>query len=176
MNYVINFKTIFRLIFFIIIFINLLTCSNTYHIDNAPKPKGPIADYENLFSKKEYKHLLQIIKEIKIKYNVEVHILTMKSINNHSMQVFFEKVDELWGHKYDPNKKGLSLTLSKDEKIFILGKSPAIRKILNRDIIREKEIYMRKIYFREMKYFEGIKYLLEEIMNELQRNSKVINL
>ncbi len=173
MKNILNIIRILKVIILTLIIYSFLACSNNYHIDNAPKPKSPIADYENLFSKKEYNHLLQIIKEIKLKFDVEIHILTIKSINNHSLHVFFEKVDALWGHQRNSNKRVMDLTLSKNEKIFSFGANDESEKLINREEMKKEELFMRKHYFKKHEYYEGLCFFLDEIIGELQRNSKV---
>ena len=164
-----NIKIRMHYIFVVLFLLNACEkkIQKSYNIEDAPMIKKKIADYENLFTKREYNELLKKIAYIENNYHVENRILTVTSFKGKYRMN--RKSIMIWD--IDPYKdRVIAFRLSVKEKFFHIWVNEKMASLINSDDFVKRSNLICKKYFDSKKYYQAFKEVLEMLEGELQKN------
>jgi len=169
----------------LIVFILLFSfCGGGKELSKMPPSEIPIADYEGIFSEKEYSNLLQIIDRIKIKYDVNVYLLTFYKVGNlgrlstnnykryapildkEENRIFKLTVNDWW------NKKIIIFTFSHHSRYNCESKSDSLSKLINEERWNEVTEEIIGEYYPKHEYYTAFKKMLKALENELEEATR----
>lgn len=150
-----------------------------YNILNAPKSTNILADYENIFTKKEYNDLLNQMKSINKKYEVKIYFITLYSVCNMGYSPYdmmWQKIHNIFNieytAKYSIAYPKIIYVFSHHDRYNFIVKSSKFNKIWNEERYLKAEVPIIDKYFGQYKYYQAFKEIFEVLDKELAQSRK----
>ena len=133
-------------------------------IEKFPLSYGIINDYEHLFTLEQKKELDSIIRDFTIKTTNQICVVSIETFEPYtSLKDFTTDLGNYWvvgGNK----KNGLVITISKNKRAIWIGTGFGTEKVLTDETVQKVIKTQMLPFFKEEKYFEGVKTGLQELM------------
>lgn len=130
-------------------------------------PEGYLNDFEHLFTTEQKQELDSIIKTFEISTSNQICIVSIESYEPYStLRDFTTDLGNYWGVGDQLTNNGLMITISKSKRNIWIGTGLGTEEILTNEIVTD--VINTKIipYFKEGKYFDGVKSGLLELIEQ----------
>ncbi|HYG16037.1 MAG TPA: TPM domain-containing protein [Bacteroidia bacterium] len=141
-------------------------------LDNIPKYKGYVNDFENIFTDAEEKTLDSLITAFEKETSVEIAVVTLDTTmvgpTSDDMYAITFEIANTWGVGKKEKDSGVLIGISKSRRLLRIQNGLGTEKVMSD--MQTKEIVDHYFIpnFKEGRYFTGTYEGLKQIMNHLR--------
>lgn len=129
----------------------------------VPTLTGPVVDQANIYSKSFVSELGQSLRSFKKATDAQLQVLTIKSLDDESLESYSIKVVDTWKLGENSTDMGLLFLISIDDRKMRIEVGQGLEGVIT-DILAGRLIDRAKPYFKQGDYEGGSRFVMTNIM------------